>query len=121
MAQKRNTTLAAETTAGRSAGTVTVQNTWAGLAPSAAAASPGLRSRDSHPAPTVRMTTATLKKTSPATMAAGVPARPRPANGPPSPISRSKATPTTTVGSTKGTSSAARTTARPRKRSRCST
>ena len=33
VAQNRNTTLAADTIVGRSAGKVTVRNTWAGLAP----------------------------------------------------------------------------------------
>ena len=42
-------------------------------------------------------------------IATGVPSRPRKPSGPPSPSSWRKATPTTTVGSTNGTSSAART------------
>ena len=118
VAQKRNTMLAAPTIAGRSAGRVTVRSTCHGDAPRAAAAWPGRGSRDSHATPTVRTTTATLKKTRPHTMATGVPSRPRKPSGPPSPISCRKATPTTTVGSTNGTSSAARTAARPGSASR---
>ena len=52
VAQNRNTTLADDTIAGRSAGRVTVRNTWNGLAPSAAAASPGRGSSDAQAAPT---------------------------------------------------------------------
>ena len=118
MAQKRNTTLAAPTSAGRRAGKVTVRNTWAGLAPSAAAASPGRGSSDSQAAPTARITTATLKKVRPAMIAAGVPSSPRKPSGPDSPTSSRNATPTTTVGSTNGTSSSARTTLRNGKASR---
>ena len=69
VAQNRNTTLAADTMAGRSAGSVTVRNTCAGEAPSAAAASAGRGSSDSQAAPTARITTETLKKTTPATIA----------------------------------------------------
>ena len=119
VAQKRKTTLAAPTIAGRSAGSVTVRSTCHGDAPSAAAAWPGRGSSDSHATPTVRTTTATLKKTSPQMIATGVPSRPRKPSGPPSPSSWRKATPTTTVGSTNGTSSAARTAARPGSASRC--
>ena len=57
---------------------MTVRSTCHGVAPSAAAASAGRTSRDSHAAPTERITTATLKKTRPATMATGVPSRPSP-------------------------------------------
>ena len=119
VAQKRKTTLAAPTIAGRSAGSVTVRSTCQGEAPRAAAAWPGRGSSDSHATPTVRTTTATLKKTSPQTIATGVPSRPRKPSGPPSPSSWRNATPTTTVGSTNGTSSAARTAARPGSASRC--
>ncbi len=118
VAQKRKTMLAEPTIAGRSAGRVTVRSTCHGEAPSAAAACPGRGSSDSHATPTVRTTTATLKKTSPHTMATGVPSRPRNPSGPPSPSSWRKATPTTTVGSTNGTSSAARTAVRPGSASR---
>ena len=119
VAQNRNTTLAADTSAGRSAGSVTVRNTWRGLAPSAAAASAGRASRDSQLAPTARITTATLKKMRPATIATGVPSRPTKPSGPASPSSWRNATPTTTVGSTNGTRSNARISPRPRKSSRC--
>ena len=120
VAQNRKTTLAAETIVGRSAGSVTVRNTCAGEAPSAAAASPGRRSSVSQAAPTVRITTATLKNTRPARIATGVPSKPRNPSGPASPSSCRNATPTTTVGSTNGTSSAARTTDRNGNASRCS-
>ncbi len=113
VAQKRNTTLAAETIAGRSAGRVTDRNTCHGVAPRVAAAWPGRGSRDSQAAPTTRITTATLKNTSPATMATAVWSRPRNPSGPASPSSCRKATPTTTVGSTNGTSRTARTARRP--------
>ena len=124
VAQKRKTTLAEETTAGRSIGQVTVRKTWAGEAPSAAAASPGRASSPSQAAPTPRITTATLKKTRPMTIPTAVPSRStrppvRATTGPDSPSSWRKATPTTTVGSTNGTSSAARTAPRPGQRSRC--
>ena len=108
VAQKRKTTDAAETIAGRSAGSVIVRRTRAGEAPSAAAASPGRGSSDSQAAPTARITTEALKKTSPRMIAVGVPSSPNPANSPASPMSSRKATPTTTVGSTNGTSSPAR-------------
>ena len=110
--------LAAPTIAGRRAGSVTVRSTCHGDAPSAAAACPGRGSSASQATPTVRTTTATLKKTSPQTMATGVPSRPSEPSGPPSPSSWRKATPTTTVGRTNGTSSAARTAARPGRASR---
>ena len=105
VAQNRNTTLAAETIAGRSAGRVTVRNTCHGVAPRVAAAWPGRGSSDSQAAPTTRITTATLKNTSPATMATAVSSRPRNPSGPAAPSSCRNATPTTTVGSTNGTSS----------------
>ncbi len=118
MAQKRKTTLAAETIGPASAGSVTVRKTWPGEAPSAAAASPGRGSRLSQAVPTVRTTTARLKKASAAMIAAGVPSRPSPASGPPAPSTWRNATPTTTVGSTNGISSAARSTRWPGNRSR---
>ena len=71
MAQKRKTTLAAETIGPASAGSVTVRKTWPGEAPSAAAASPGRGSRLSQAVPTVRTTTARLKNASAAMIAAG--------------------------------------------------
>ena len=100
---------------------MTVRNTCAGVAPRAAAASPGRGSSDSQVAPTARITTATLKKVSPAMIATGVPSRPRKPSGPDSPTSSRKATPTTTVGSTNGTSSSARMTPRNGNASRCRT
>ena len=121
VAQKRKTTAAAETTAGRSAGSVTVVSTWSGEAPSADAASAGRRSRVSQAVPTVRITTATLKKTKPIRIATGLPSRWRKPSGPDSATSSRIATPTTTVGSTNGTSSAARTAPRIGTASRCST
>ena len=51
VAQKRNTTLAADTIAGRSAGSVTVRSTCVGVAPRAAAASAGRGSRPSQAPP----------------------------------------------------------------------
>ena len=102
VAQNRKTTVAAETRAGRSAGRVTSRSTCHGPAPRAAAASAGRGSSDSQAPPTTRITTEALKKTSPATIAAGVPSRPRKPSGPVRPMSCSNATPTTTVGSTNG-------------------
>ena len=118
VAQKRNTTVAADTIAGRNAGSVTVRSTCVGVAPKAAAASAGRGSRPSQAPPTTRITTAALKNTSPAMIAAGVPSRPRKPSGPLSPSSWRKATPTTTVGSTNGASMAARSTRPPRTRRR---
>ncbi len=77
VAQNRKTTLAEATIAGRRAGRVTVRSTCHGVAPSVAAACAGRGSRDSHDAPTARITTATLKNTRPATTAAAVWSRPR--------------------------------------------
>ena len=118
VAQNRKTTLAAETIAGRSAGSVTVRSTCAGVAPRAAAASAGRGSSDSQAPPTTRITTEALKNTSPAMIATGVPSMPRNPSGPLSPTSCRKATPTTTVGSTNGASSAARNTVPPTSRRR---
>ena len=98
-----------------------MRNTCAGVAPSVAAASPGLGSSDSQVVPTARITTATLKKVRPAMIATGVPSRPRKPSGPDSPTSSRNATPTTTVGSTNGTSSSARMRLRNGKASRCRT
>ncbi len=69
----------------------------------------------------MRTTTLMLKKTSAATIAAAVPSRPSPPSGPAGAISCRKATPTTTVGSTNGTTTSARSRSRPGKRNRCST
>ena len=71
VAQKRKTTVAAETSAGRSAGRVTSRSTCHGEAPRAAAASAGRGSSDSQAPPTTRITTEALKNTRPATIAAG--------------------------------------------------
>ena len=87
VAQNRKTTLAAETIPGTSAGRVTVRSTWAGLAPSAAAASSRRGSIASQKAPTVRTTTLTLKNTRAATIAAAVPSRPSAPSGPAGAIS----------------------------------
>ncbi len=121
VAQNRNTTLAADTTPGSRAGRVTVRRTCHGLAPSAAAASSRRGSSDSQKEPTVRTTTLTLKKTRAATIAAAVPSSRIPPRGPPGAISWRKATPTTTVGSTNGTTTRARSRSRPGKRRRWST
>ena len=118
VAQKRNTTVAADTIAGRRAGSVTVRSTWAGVAPRAAAASAGRGSSDSQAPPTTRITTEALKNTSPAMIATAEPSKPRKPSGPLSPISCRNATPTTTVGSTNGASSAARSTFPPSSRRR---
>ncbi len=121
VAQNRKTTLAAETIPGSSAGRVTVRSTCQGLAPRAAAASSRRGSIVSQKAPTVRTTTLMLKKTRAATIATAVPSRPRAPSGPDGAISWRKATPTTTVGSTNGTTTSARSRSRPGNRSRCST
>ena len=119
VAQKRKTTVAADTMPGRSAGRVTVRQTCQGLAPSAAAASSRRGSIASQNEPTVRTTTLMLKNTRAATIAAAVPSSPSPPNQPDGAISCRNATPTTTVGSTNGTTTSARTTSRPGNRSRC--
>ena len=75
----------------------------------------------SQKAPTVRTTTLMLKNTSAAMIATAVPSRPNRPSGPDGAISCRKATPTTTVGSTNGTTTSACSTPRPGKRSRCST
>ena len=71
--------------------------------------------------PTVRTTTLTLKNASAATIATALPSSPSPPSGPEGAISWRKATPTTTVGSTNGTTTTARSRSRPGKRSRCRT
>lgn len=58
VAQNRNTSEAADVSAGVSAGSVTVRNARAGDAPSDRAACSGRGSRRSHSPPTVRTTTA---------------------------------------------------------------
>ena len=102
VAQKRKTTDAAEMIEGARAGRVTVRNTTAGLAPRAAAASSERRSSPSHAPPTVRTTTARLKKTKAARMPPQCPSRPSHPSGPLSASSDRNITPTTTVGRTKG-------------------
>ena len=119
--QKRKTTVAAPTTAGSRAGSVTVRKTCNGLAPSAAAACSRRGSRLSQNDPTVRTTTETLKKTSAATIAAAVPSRCSPPSQPDGTTSWLNATPTTTVGSTNGTTTSARSRPRPGNDSRCRT
>ena len=89
-----------------------------GVAPRAAAASAGRGSSDSQAPPTTRITTEALKNTSPAMIATAEPSKPRKPSGPLSPISCRNATPTTTVGSTNGASSAARSTFPPGSRRR---
>src|SRR3954462_224930 len=121
VAQNRNTTLAADTIPGTSAGNVTVRNTCHGLAPSTAAASSRRVSMASQKAPTVRTTTLMLKKTSAPTTAGAAPSSPSEPSGPDGAISWRNATPTTTVGSTNGTTTSARSRARPGKRRRGST
>jgi hypothetical protein len=121
VAQKRKTTLAAETIPGMSAGSVTVRSTCTGEAPSAAAACSRRGSSPSHIEPTVRTTTARLKNTIAATIAAGVPSRRSGPSGPDGASNVRNATPTTTVGITNGTSRNARSTPLPGNRSRCRT
>src|SRR3954470_18277771 len=121
VAQNKKTTLAADTMPGISAGSVTVRNTCTGDAPSAAAASSRLRSRPSHSDPTVRTTTARLKNTIAATIAAGVPSSLSDPSGPDGARRVRNATPTTTVGITNGTSRNARSPRLPGRRSRWST
>lgn len=121
VAQKRKTTPAAATIAGRSAGSVMVVNTWRGLAPRLIAAWPRRGSRSAQNAPTLRTTTLMLKKTIAATIAPGLPSRPSPPKRPPSISRRRKAMPTTIVGITKGTNTTAWSRPCPGKRRRCST
>ncbi len=99
MAQNRNTTDAADPIAGSSAGRTTDRNARGRDAPSARAASSARRSVCAHSPPTVRATTATLKNALASTIG----------STPPSGHSARKARPTTTVGSTNGTITAART------------
>ena len=102
VAQKRKTTVATDITTGASAGRVTVRSTCQGLAPSEAAACSRRGSSCDHHGPTARTTSERLKKTRAATIATGVPSSPREPSGPEGASSPRKATPTTTVGSTKG-------------------
>src|SRR5690606_32286962 len=118
VAQNKNTTAAADQTAGASAGSVTVHHTRHGEAPRLAAASAWRGASDSQRTPTVRTTTAILKNTSAAMNAAKVPSRPSQPSQPEGRNRVRKATPTTTVGSTKGTNTSARNTPAPRKRRR---
>ncbi len=113
--QKRKTTVAAETIPGLRAGSVTVRRTCHGDAPSAAAASSRRRSRLSQSPPTVRTTTARLKKIIAARMATALPSRPRKPSVPAGASRVRNATPTTTVGSTKGITTSARSAWRPGK------
>jgi hypothetical protein len=108
VAQNRKTMDAAAAMLGARRRSVIVANTRTGPAPSTRAASSCRGSSDSQVTPTVRATTAMLKNTSAARIAST-----DPSNG----VSRSSvrnAMPTTTVGSTNGTSTAARSTPRPR-------
>src|SRR3954466_6252924 len=99
VAQNRNTTAAADAIAGASAGSVTDRNARHGDAPSARAAAVVRGSSRAHSPATVRATTATLKKALASTIG----------STPPSGHSARNASPTTTVGSTNGTITAART------------
>ena len=112
--EKRNTSAAAAARAGRRSGSVTVRSRSTGPAPSVAAASQTRGSSLPHQAPTTLTTTATLKKTCAARIAA------IPRSWPAGRISRN-AVATTTVGSTNGTSTNARISTRPRKSKRART
>ena len=68
--EKRNTSAAAAASAGRSSGSVTARSRATGPAPSVAASSQRRGSSRPHQAPTTRTTTATLKKTCAARIAA---------------------------------------------------
>jgi hypothetical protein len=107
--EKRNTIAAAAASAGASNGTVTSTIRCRGDAPSVAAASATRGSRFAQNVPTTRTTTATLKKACATRMGA----HPR-SRG--SGSTARNASATTTVGSTKGTTTSAVTTLRPRKR-----
>ncbi len=93
---------AAAAIAGRSRGRVIRRITWPGDAPRVRPASSSRGSIRSHRPPTMRITTATLKNTWEAMIAAAVPLRSTPST-PEGPIRARNATPTTRVGSTKGT------------------
>src|SRR5690606_31391118 len=108
VAQNRNTTAAAEDTAGNNAGRVTVENARQRDAPRDRAASSTRGSSCDHSPPTVRATTAMLKKALATTML----------STPPSGHSARNASPTTTVGSTNGTRTNVRTTVMPGSRTR---
>ena len=120
-AQNRNTSAALAAIAGASWGSVTVRNARHGEAPRVRAASVWRGSSAFHSAPTWRTTTDTLKKTMASTTAVVVWSSPVKPSGPPGASRARNATPTTTVGSTNGTSTRARSTARPGTRRRCST
>ncbi len=112
--EKRKTSAAAAASAGRSSGSVTAESRAAGPAPSVAASSHKRGSSRPHQAPTTRTTTATLKKTCAARIAA------TPRSWPAGSRSRN-AVATTTVGSTKGTRTSALASARPGKSNRART
>ena len=109
--QKRKVSADDAASAGASCGTVTSRARRSGPAPSTAAASALRGSSPAQAPPTIRTTTATLKKTCAARIAG-------------SPLSTSsgsssrKAVATTTVGSTNGTRTSARVSERPRNRNR---
>ncbi len=105
--------VAADATAGRSAGHVTSRKARQRVAPSTRAASSVAGSRPSQSPPTVRTTTAWLKKACASRIAHTDPSRSMP-SGPRGPSSARKAAPTTTVGSTNGTVTSAARARRPR-------
>ena len=102
----RNTSVAALTIAGRASGTKTRVTRRQLRAPSSSAASSSCESIAAQAAPTTRTTTAMLKNTWAARIAA---------TDPGSPVN---AIPTTTVGSTNGTSTSASSACRPRNENR---
>lgn len=101
--QKRNTRAAADARAGARAGSVTVHQARIRPAPITLAAIAELSSSRAQKLPTVRATTATFGNTRASTSTVSVRSRPSHSSGPAGPNSAEKATPTTTVGSTKGT------------------
>ena len=94
--EKRNTIEAADASAGASSGSVTSRKLRTGLAPSVAAASETRGSSPAQKVPTMRTTTATLKKT----CAIRIATQPRSS---PSGSTARNASATTTVGRTNGT------------------
>ena len=109
----RKVMAAADAMAGLSAGSVTPQNARHRDAPRVRAASSVRGSRPSQSPPTTRTTTAKLKKAWARRIAAALPCRCSPI-GLCAPTSARKAAPTTTVGSTNGTTTSAWTIRRPR-------
>ncbi len=103
---------AAAAMAGRSRGSVTSRKARHRDAPNVRAASSSRGSRLPHSPPTVRTTTATLKKAWAIRINQMEPRRSTP-SAPPGPSRARKATPTTTVGSTNGTISRAHSTRLP--------